>query len=194
MRQDEEFAPLRIVKKNLTDFDRCAYRVYKSPAEYITVEAATALEAFRESGIQNPLRIVRETRFMERLVDQNRFTELEELIETGVIMQAPEAITGHSEPVPQAVQQSAVAKASVEDAAAFVTEEYEAAAAPQAASPGAPAEAEVVDADDSELSEEDIHSLLGDEEKQRANDATAGEDGLSPDDVAQLLQQDAKKS
>lgn len=83
MRPTEEFTPLRIVKKNLTDSNRCAYRVYKSPEEYITVEAATALEAFRESGIANPHRILRETRFMERLVDQSKFTDREELIETG---------------------------------------------------------------------------------------------------------------
>lgn len=83
MRPTEEFTPLRIVKKSLTDSNRCAYRVYKSEDEYVTVEAATALEAFRESGIAEPHRILRETRFMERLVDQSKFSENEELIETG---------------------------------------------------------------------------------------------------------------
>lgn len=84
MRQTEEFTPLRIVRKNLTDSNRCAYRVFKSPDEYVTVEAATALEAFRESGIANPYRILRETRFMERLVDQSKFSDNEDLIETGM--------------------------------------------------------------------------------------------------------------
>lgn len=80
---DEDFTPLNVVKKNLTDFNRSAYRVYKSQHEFVTVEAATALEAMKESGVQAPLRIVREIRFMERMVSQNRFTEHEELVQTG---------------------------------------------------------------------------------------------------------------
>lgn len=144
MRQDEEFAPLRIVKKNITDFDRCAYRVYKSPAEYVTVDAATALEAFRESGIQNPLRIVRETRFMERLVDQARFTDMEELIETGFIMEAPAAITGHQEAAPP------------------VQPEHESEPVAEDFAPAAGAEPEQPEQDAGEsLSEDDIARLLG---------------------------------
>lgn len=80
---DEDFSPLNVVKKNLTDFNRSAYRVYKSPQEFVTVEAATALEAMRESGVQAPLKIVREIRFMDRMVEQNRFTAQEELVQTG---------------------------------------------------------------------------------------------------------------
>lgn len=80
---DEDFSPLNVVKKNLTDFNRSAYRVYKNQQEFVTVEAATALEAMRESGIQAPLKIVREIRFMERMVEQNRFTAQEELVQTG---------------------------------------------------------------------------------------------------------------
>lgn len=189
MRQDEEFSPLRIVKKNVTDFDRCAYRVYKGPMEFVTVEAATALEAFRESGIQDPLRIVRETRFMERLLDQHRFTELEELIETGVIMEAPMAITGHREAVPQAVQRGEEADAAMSappqgDGTSPVMD------GDRTEAEDAPTEE---NAEESQLSESDIQALLGEEEQQRAREATAGEDGLSPDDVAQLLRHDAKK-
>lgn len=210
MRQDEEFAPLRIVRKNVTDFDRCAYRVYKSPTEYITVDAATALEAYRESGIKDPLRIVRETRFMERLLDQARFSEIEEIIETGVIMQAPQAITGHRESVPKAAPKpQAEAQAQFEPgiparedaAAAAVAEEpsFVEDAAQQAAPEAAPEVSENTaapqEADESEeLSEDQIHALLGAEEQQRAQAATAGDEGLSPDDVARLLGPDAQKS
>lgn len=95
MRPEEEFAPLRIVKKNLAGSDRSMYRVYKSPTEYVSVEAATALEAFRESGIKDPHRIMRETRFMERLVDQGKFSDGEELVETG-LTQASNAIASQA--------------------------------------------------------------------------------------------------
>lgn len=206
MRQDEEFAPLRIVRKNVTDFDRCAYRVYKSPTEYITVDAATALEAYRESGIKDPLRIVRETRFMERLLDQARFSEIEDIIETGVIMQAPQAITGHRESVPQAAPKpQAEAQAQFEPGIPSRAETAHAPAAQEQASMDntaqdaaqdttetAAAPQEVEDAE--ELSEDQIHALLGAEEQQRAQAATAGDEGLSPDDVARLLGPDAKKS
>lgn len=98
MRQTEEFTPLRIVRKNLTDSNRCAYRVFKSPDEYVTVEAATALEAFRESGIANPYRILRETRFMERLVDQSKFSDNEDLIETGMPVAASDGFMQDNPP------------------------------------------------------------------------------------------------
>lgn len=168
MRPDEEFAPLRIMKKNLTDFNRCAYRVYKSPSEYVTVEAATALEAFRESGIRNPLRILRETRFMERLVDQTKFTEIEELIETGVLMAPPMAITGHQEAVPQAQPRAALPSEFEQQTAAQITQkpqpqsqpepEPDLAPEPQMAAP----EAEPVPAEQV-LSEDEIAKLLGDD-------------------------------
>lgn len=106
MRPTEEFTPLRIVKKNLTDSNRCAYRVYKSPDEYVTVDAATALEAFRESGIANPYRILRETRFMERLVDQNKFSDREELVETGVSDAASPGSFIQHPPAPQNAMES----------------------------------------------------------------------------------------
>ena len=98
MRSDEEFSPLRIVKKNLAGSDQSIYRVYKSPTEFVSVEAATALEAFRESGIKNPYRIMRETRFMERLVDQGKFSDMEELIETGLVVDASNSPLARQEP------------------------------------------------------------------------------------------------
>lgn len=175
MRPDEEFAPLRIIKKNLTDFDRCAYRVYKSHSEYVTVEAATALEAFRESGIKSPLRILRETRFMDRLVNQDKFNEVEEVIETSFVMEPPMAITGHQEPVPQAQPRAAMQEpvAQPQPAPAFEAQSAEQITAKPSAPEPAPApaqmaepaaeEAEPVSVGD-ELSEDDVAKLLGDGE------------------------------
>lgn len=81
---DEMFAPLQVVKKKLSSAaDRSAYRVYKTDSEFVTVEAATALEAFRESGVHDPVRIVREIRFSERMVDQTHLVESNEFVETG---------------------------------------------------------------------------------------------------------------
>lgn len=149
MRPDEEFAPLSIIKKNLTDFNRCAYRVYKSPAEFVTVEAATALEAFRESGIKNPFRILRETRFMERLVDQNRFTATDELISTGFVMEPPVAITGHQEAVPQVVRAAEELYQTEEEPAEELLVEAE------------ESDAEILEEEDA-LSPDDVAKLLGD--------------------------------
>lgn len=201
MRIDEEFSPLSIVKKNLTDFNRCAYRVYKSPTEFVTVEAATALEAFRESGITNPFRILRETRFMERLVEQARFSDIEELIETGLIMEAPEAITSHKEAVPQAQQAAPVAEAATEapvEEAQVQDAFVESSAAPQEpqATPepemqAEPAQEAVSAEETSELSEEDVNKLLGDDAAEITDaESQAEEESLSPDDVAALLGDD----
>lgn len=157
MRQDEEFSPLRVVRKNITDFDRSAYRVYKSETEFVTVEAATALEAFRESGIAKPLRIVREIRFMDRLVDQARFTDMEEIIETGMIMEKPPA------------------------AAAAQADPTRPAAPAQAAAPTASPPAEAVE--ELETVEEDAAPAP------QEDSLDSGDDGLSEDDVAKLLEQ-----
>lgn len=204
MRSDEQFSPLRIVKKNITDFDRSAYRVYKSPKEYVTVEAATALEAFRESGIEKPLRILRETRFMDRLVAENRFSEMEEIIETGLVMAPPPSVAGHKEAVPPAQSTVSAAMDTIPDAPEQAAEaewqptppQPKQAAAPTASQAPAPAEtpvaaeapaaesAEAVE-DADELSEDDIQKLLGEDEQAEA----AGKDGdeLSEEEIAKLL-------
>lgn len=105
MRQEEEFSSLRIMKKTLQDADKSLYRVYKGPEEFVTVEAATALEAFRESGIKNPYRIQREIKFKDRLLKQSSLLESQEVIETaggGVVMAPPAIITPHDEAIPSA--------------------------------------------------------------------------------------------
>ncbi|MGB1540055.1 MAG: hypothetical protein ACPG80_03765, partial [Rickettsiales bacterium] len=111
MRPNEEFSPLQVVKKSLLDANRTAYRVYKSHSEFVTVDATTALEAYREAGIKRPVRIVREMRFMDRLVDQSKFSEVDDIIETvGLRMEAPDGISPHNEPVPQAPAAAAPAQ------------------------------------------------------------------------------------
>lgn len=200
MRPDEEFAPLSIIKKNLTDFNRCAYRVYKSPAEFVTVEAATALEAFRESGIDNPFRIQRETRFMDRLVEQGRFSDIEELIETGVIMEAPQQITGHQEPVPQAPRPESAAAADSSEPpvpaepqapeAAEPTAAAEQAAMPESEEPVPSAEAQdqpATPAAQEELSSDDVQELLGAQKEPDASTEAGPDESLSEGDVANLL-------
>lgn len=79
----EEFSSLSIARKCLQNDETGAYRVYKTLAEYVTVEAATAMEACRMSGISQPLRIQRVTRFKERLLDQSKFSETVEMFEIG---------------------------------------------------------------------------------------------------------------
>lgn len=184
MRQDEEFTPLQIVKKNLLDSSRSMYRVYKSPTEFVTVEAATALEAMRESGIKAPYKIKRQIRFEDRLMGLEKLTEAEDIIET-VQMEPPLSIAGHTEPVPTAgVEQTKEVvkeahelkqaeegerKRAGEDAAVEPHSQpaEEAAHSPEENAPeqteaAQPEEAaaEDADADESELSEEEIAKLL----------------------------------
>lgn len=102
MSSTEEFSPLRIVKKCLQDQQTDAYRVYKNQAEFVTVEAATAMEACRLSGIAQPLRISRVTRFKERLFDQSKFSETIEMFEIGSMMEKLATITGLAEGLPVA--------------------------------------------------------------------------------------------
>lgn len=147
---DEDFSPLHVVKKNLTDFNRSAYRVYKSQNEFVTVEAATALEAMKESGVQAPLRIVREIRFMERMVTQNRFTEHEELVQTG----KSGASGKHNTALAAAVAAAQVeAQAPQQPTHTIVQpEETISVLPPEAASPPT---------DEGDLSPEDVAALLG---------------------------------
>jgi outer membrane biosynthesis protein TonB len=209
MRPDETFSPLRIVKKNISDFDRSAYRVYKSSTEYVTVDAATALEAFRESGIAKPVRILRETRFMDRLVAQSRFSELEEIIETGVMMAPPPKVAGHQEPVPQtqpkqAQPQQAQSPQAEKPAQSEWTPtppqpkaaaEPEPEPAPEAkavAEDAPPSQEQAPQAGNDELSEDDIEQLLaspGDsvQSGSSATDGSGESDELSEEEIAKLL-------
>lgn len=66
----EIFEPLKVVKRQIQDLNRCCYRVYKSGEEFVTVEAATALEAIQESGVASPLKVERVLQFQDRLLDQ----------------------------------------------------------------------------------------------------------------------------
>ena len=151
MRQEEEFSALRIVRKGLLDSDKTMYRVYKSFEEFVSVEAASALEAFRASGINNPVKIERDIRFKDRLMKKDRLIEVDEVIET-VLMETPSAIMGHQEPVPQQ-----------KPAAPGAFQKTGVTAKPAAVE--AQPEAEVVEAEvvDSALSEADIQALLNDQ-------------------------------
>lgn len=164
MRQDEEFTPLQIVKKNLLDSSRSMYRVYKSPTEFVTVEAATALEAMRESAIKAPYKIKRQIRFEDRLMGLEKLAEAEDIIET-VMMEPPVGIAAHTESVPTADADQA--KEVVKEAHELKQAGENASSEPQSQPmpepeplPEVNTPAEDAEADESELSEEEIAKLL----------------------------------
>jgi hypothetical protein len=137
---DELFAPLQVMKKKLASSDKSAYRVYKTASEFVTVEAETALEAFRASEVKNPVRIVREIRFMERMVEQSGLVESAEFVQTGM----------------PGVEQAAIIKQAAEPAIIIPV-------APLATVETImPAEVEI---SSDNLSPDDVAALLGDEPK-----------------------------
>lgn len=141
-----DFSPLHVVKKNLVDAHRSAYRVYKSPAEFVTVEAATALEALRESGIKQPVRIVREIRFMDRMLDGSRFSKEEDIVATA---NQGEAYDASSDDAPQPIVVSPSSMAPKTADSVIETVDIEPVDVPEGAE-------EVLSADD-------VAALLGDE-------------------------------
>jgi len=183
--QGDEFSPLQVVKKNLLDANKTNYRVYKTPEEFVTVESATALEALRESGIEKPFKILREIRFMERQLNQERFDKEEEVIETGAYEEdeAPPVKAEIAAPEDMALVEDTmeVERPSLDSAAPpaqpEAPAEEPAAEAPPAeaeepaAAEAAEQEAEVVEEAEpvlepeptEELSPEDINALLGEE-------------------------------
>lgn len=156
--QQEEFAPLHIIKKSLLDANRTAYRVYKNPQEFVTVEAATALEAFRESGIKQPFKIQRVTRFMEYLLDESSFSDVEDVVLPGTEGRA----------MPQAVQEPPPAEMAPADMTVeeerYVAEEAGQSVAEEDVQAVASTEAET---EEESLSQDDIEALLGDSNAQQ---------------------------
>lgn len=102
----EIFEPLKVVKRQLQDVNQSRYRVYKSAEEYVTVEAATALEAIQESGVQEPLKVERVMQFQDRLLEQQRLKP-----EKGEIAFA----TGEAEPAELAQTQARADKEADKD-------------------------------------------------------------------------------
>lgn len=219
MRPGEEFEPLRIQKKHLLDSDKCRYRVYKTPIEFVTVEAATALQAIAESGIARPARVVRELRFMERLMDNQRIVGGEEFVETCELeMGQPEIIQPHQEAVPStAAEPAAPQRQNAASAASFAKLPLRSAPAPAASTPtpsaettpraeamASPAidgggedwedaliaEGDAKRAEAPQLSADEVQHLLGDKSAQVEEAKVEEESPLSPDEIAKLLDND----
>lgn len=192
MRPDEEFTSLQIMKKALLDAHKSMYRVYKSPKEYVTVEAATALEALRESAVKNPHKIVRQIRFKERLMGMDRLAEGEDdVVQTGhVKMEAPMAITGHQENVPAGQEMPReVVKEAHELTQADVRPPGQPAAAKPQAEESLGYEAEEIPEETVSAAQDDVEEaqLVDDEHDAVENTEQADEDQLSEDDIAKLL-------
>lgn len=70
-----QFEAYPYVNKALPDgmLEKSAYRVYTSATESVSQEAASAQEALKLSGIENPLRIVRENTLGGLILDSGMF-------------------------------------------------------------------------------------------------------------------------
>lgn len=54
-----EFEPINLPLRMLSTEALRGYRVYRNPAEFVTVEASMAAEAIEKSGVANPFKVVR---------------------------------------------------------------------------------------------------------------------------------------
>ena len=159
MRDTNEFSPLQVERQTLIGDGRAAYRVYKNAKEFILVEANTALEAFRGSGIDNPLKIEREMRFRDRLLDHSVFAQH---------ASSTEELTSPSQKAYVIDAPSTVTSQHIEADAAFMTEtieEVKEEAAEMIEASEAEQMTEEPKATEEELSEDDISALLGDDAK-----------------------------
>lgn len=71
----EGFQPLPFPCRSFVGGGASHYRVYSSATEFVSVEAETAVEALKSSGVPTPLRIQREIRGREVLIDRKRMLE-----------------------------------------------------------------------------------------------------------------------
>lgn len=69
------FAALPFPVRSFAGLGVCRYLVYKEPGRFIAVEAETAAEAIKKSGIDEPLRIKRDVPGQETLLDRRRVLE-----------------------------------------------------------------------------------------------------------------------
>ena len=80
------------------------YRVYSRDGNFVRVEAINALEAINKSGVTDILRIVRDTIYLNRIVDMSKMVD-------SVVKATPakpaEAITTVEESAPQPAEEKA---------------------------------------------------------------------------------------
>ena len=78
-----EFTSLKIRRRLLGAGGACKYRIYRSHSDFITLEARTATEACKVSGIKRPYKIVRVSPSSMKMLDSKVFEGgLEDVVET----------------------------------------------------------------------------------------------------------------
>jgi hypothetical protein len=70
-----DFSQLNIPVRTLEGSKLCRYRVYVNRSEYKLVEAETAGDALKVSGVVEPTRIYREVPGRQVMIDRNRLLE-----------------------------------------------------------------------------------------------------------------------
>ena len=172
---NEDFVPLPFAKRTIVDGERSMYRVYRSDDDFESVEAHTAIEAMKESGIENPHKIVRDLPLLIRLMDESRLAEVEEeeIVPETPANEAEETIQAPTEDTAIAQEEPPASQPQETEAEPETTPEPEAettletAAEIQSPEPAEPAPESTAEA--------------------QAEKAQTEKDGLSPDDVAALL-------
>lgn len=81
MKRFSDLAPVSLRRRRLADPDGSSYRVYKADGSFVAVQAPTAAEAFRMSGVDRALRIVRDTPYRYPLLDGSFFTGSDTVME-----------------------------------------------------------------------------------------------------------------
>lgn len=118
----ENFKPIAFTHKEVVGLSEGKYRIYRSHGDYIVVEAENAQKALAGCGVENPLRVMRDTSFLDNVV----------------ILQDPAPVA--PEPVREAVAEAAAAPVEAETAAPEPVE----------AAPAAPAAEEALSSEDVE--------------------------------------------
>ncbi len=98
MHNSNVFLPLRIRRHMMVGTDKSQYRVYRKGGDFVTLEARSALEAFRGSGFGDAERIVRVTKHLFGTVDRAAMTEAREYVETS--LEGPANVISIDEPPP----------------------------------------------------------------------------------------------
>ncbi len=97
---DHTFLPLRIRRHTLVNAHKSQYRVYNKGGDFITIDAASALEAHKNSGFGDAERIVRVTPQLFTSVEYAALGEAKEYVET--TLEGPPLIVPMNAPVPEA--------------------------------------------------------------------------------------------
>jgi hypothetical protein len=96
--------PIDLAKKSLIfGLDEGVYKIYKTPAEFISVKAKTALEAIKNCGVESIYRVERDS------LDKNYVLDLGKAAE--MLLGQPAAATAATAPAEAAAAPAAAAEA-----------------------------------------------------------------------------------